>query len=772
MGRVRLISTMCAFVILVGALAGCGKKSSGITPTSIKISPATLSLEQGKFSGLSVTDDSGVSIAVARITWQASDSSALSVAVLSGIPAVCAGSWDSATAPTVCTPGPARAVQLTASANGATSAPITVFVHSHIERLEASPVNPPVFCDPGSTTPTAGLSAASQFAAAGFADYQVVATNNGNDITSTIGPITWSAVNSTVVILTTTGTGLVFNQVRATARTPGATNFTAAAGNATSAPVSFTTCPITSIKLATATGGSSLTFPKGSAAQTITATVTDLAGLALTSPPLTWSTTNPTVAAVSTTGVISPTQTGKASISASCLPATCNIGFQPSQPPVYPSTGIGVSVTGTSSATTIYAASSGCWDRGGQAPIPGCTSFIIPIAQSNNTPGAPIALPHTPTSMLISANGSELYVGSCVPRTTGGQPVCNGIAAVASSGAVTSNNAVTGDVIGVSLTGAKAVVSDTSTSPNQVFLYDQAGNSGTQLLLPTTDHAKSAVFSSDAFQVYITTYQCTGSPCQASNEVAGPVYVFDAFNQLRKLATPAGVTDVAFHPSGALVYLAQAAKAVAVLNTSDNTVAASPDGTQTRALPGVPQFLRALNDWDEASSSTRFFALNGPNAPDAEIFTATSPVKAPQVSTCPIPSPFNPFAICNGQPSLIDFNQGPLDAAQFLLTTDGTIAYVVPKNFAGVFSYDLVSQGRLGIALTGGQAATSGGLTTDGSLLYVGGADGLVHVLSTTFSSDTLQISPISSSTSPATSMCSISSAAQPCNPDFVVVKP
>ena len=427
-----------------------------------------------------------------------------------------------------------------------------------------------------------------------------------------------------------------------------------------------------------------------------------------------------------------------------------------------------MNVSGTSSSTTAYAASSGCWDRGVQGPVLGCLSYIIPIPQSSNTPGSPIALPHTPTSMKVSANGAEIYVGSCVPRTIGGQPVCNGIAVVAGAGTVTSNNAVTGDVIGVSLTGSKAVVSDTSTTPNQVFLYDQPSNSGTQLLLATTDHAKSAVFSPDTFQVYITTYQCTASPCQPSNEVAGPVYVFDAINQLRKLAAPSGVTDVAFHPSGALVYLAQASNAVTVLNTSTNTIAASPNGTQTFALPGKPQFLRALNDWDETTNSTRFFALNGPNAPDAEIITATS-----ETATAPCTmTPLNPFAICNAPSPLIDFNQGPMDAVQFLLSTDGATAYVIPKNFASVFSYNLTSQGRTGISLTGARSVTTGGLTTDGAFLYVGSTDGLVHVLNTAFSSDSLQITPTSSSTNPATGMCSISTSTQPCNPDFVLVKP
>jgi len=121
---------------------------------------------------------------------------------------------------------------------------------------------------------------------------------------------------------------------------------------------------------------------------------------------------------------------------------------------------------------------------------------------------------------------------------------------------------------------------------------------------------------------------------------------------------------------------------------------------------------------------------------------------------------------------LVDFGQGPLDAAQFLLSSDVSTAYVIPRNFGSVFSFNLASMQKGGISLTGAQPPTTGGLTTDGAFLYVGSTDGLVHVLNTTFSGDTLQISPISSTTNPSTAMCSISTASQPCNPDFVFVKP
>jgi hypothetical protein len=767
MGRVRsywmLLGTLLGLLALLGALAGCGGKTATVVPKTLRLSPAVISLEQGgTFSLLSVVDSTGAAVPLNTIVWQASNPAALTVAQQSGIATACAGTWDSLTVPSRCTPGPAVEVQLTASAEGATSPPISVFVHQHIERLVVSQLGPPATCG---TTSLAGLSAASLNSPAGTANYQVLAFNNGNDITSTIGPISWSVANGTVATFSTTAPGLLFNQMQATATTPGQTQFFSSAGNATSTPVTFTTCPVESITLATATGGNSLSLTKGSASQTITATVLDSAGLQLTNPPLTWSTTNPAVASVSTTGVVAGLQTGGAGITASCFPTTCNVGFStPSAaPPVYPSAGISANVSGTPSSSTVYVASSGCWDRS-NGPILGCISSIIPIPQSTNKPGAAVALPHTPTSVIMSPVGNNIYIGSCLPRTPPpGQPVCNGIAVVTSAAAVTTNNSVTGDVVGVSVNGNKAVVSDTSTTPNQVFLYDQPTNVGTQLILAPTDHAKSAVFSPDGFQVYITTFRCTAVPCQASNEVPGPLYVFDPVNRLRLLPTPAGVIDIALHPSGAFASMAQAANSVTVLDTCNNQIAKNTSNTpQILSTPGTPQFIRALPD------GAHFIAMNGPNASGLETIAVTT-----AGAGCPPAAPPPPLAALttnNTVGPLIDLNQGPITTTQFLLSTDGLTAYVVPQNFSSVFSYDVLTGGRTGIALVGAQPPTTGGLTSDGTVLYVGSTDGLLHLLNTSSLVDEQQIMPVSNSTPPI-SMCSIPGTT-PCNPEFVVVKP
>ena len=761
MGRVRSLLVLSAVAGIVLGSVGCGKPGAGITPKTISITPSVISIEEGGAAGVSVRDSNGTNLSPRTVTWTANPPSAVTVTTGG---ALCAGLWDSLTTPTFCSPGPATAVQLTASAQGATSAPITVFVHRHVERMVANGVGP-ITC-PGNPTPKC-MSPISLNAPACFANYQVQAFNNNQDITASLGPINWNAVNSSIVTLSTTVSGLQFNQVQATAKVPGQTQFYATAGNTNSAPVTFATCPVESVSLQTATGGTSLNVAKGSTAQLITATVVDTAGLTLLNPPLTWTSTNPTVVGVSassnvpTTGNGSETdsisflQDGGAGISAACLPPTCNGGFtgQPVVHPIFPAVGISVQVTGAPVATTVYSASSGCWDKTINGPVLGCFSSIIPVDTGTKKVGTPIGLPHTPTSMIMSASGTRIYVGSCAPQTQGGQPVCSGVAAVTiPAGAVTSNFSVTGDVIGVSPNGNRAVVSDTSTSPNLVFLYDQPTNASTPLLLAGSDHAKSATFSPDGSTVYIAS--CT--TCTAGN--AGPLYVYDAVNSLRKMSTFTPITDVAFHPSGAFVYLGGQPGSIQVFNTCNNGIALDPTGViQNLGAPGTPQFIRAVPD------GVHFLALNGPKATGLEEVTATTSGQGCY-------SPLGVFAADTVSP-LIDLGTGVIDATQFLVASDGLAAYVIPKNFSSVIVYNTVTKAPSSVALVGTQPPTTGGLTTDGKFLYVGSTDSLLHVLDTSILVDTQQIA-LSTNSSPATSMCSISSATQPCHPDFVVIKP
>src|SRR5208337_5597010 len=68
--------------------------------------------------------------------YQTSDPTVVTVAA-NGL--ACAGSWDSLTAPTVCTAGRVGVAQVTATAQGVTSPTTTVYVHQHIDSITLNP---------------------------------------------------------------------------------------------------------------------------------------------------------------------------------------------------------------------------------------------------------------------------------------------------------------------------------------------------------------------------------------------------------------------------------------------------------------------------------------------------------------------------------------------------------------------------------------------------------------------------------------------------------
>src|SRR4029077_1770420 len=99
------------------------------------------------------------------------------------------------------------------------------------------------------------------------------------------------------------------------------------------------------------------------------------------------------------------------SITAECLPPSCNAGVQPVQP-VYSSTTpslgnylgnpiVGV-ITGTPASTgTVYVTTTQC-DSSPAGPISGCQPFLFPVDIKTNAPGPSTTLPSSPNSLIFS----------------------------------------------------------------------------------------------------------------------------------------------------------------------------------------------------------------------------------------------------------------------------------------------------------------------------------------------------------------------------------
>jgi hypothetical protein len=366
MGRLRrkVLGFSLTGVSLVAISACGGHRPPGISPFPAKITlspgPAT-SLQLGSFQIFTATaqNSSGGNVS-ASFTFTSSNTTILNIAP-GGV--ACAGVWNQNY--TVCTPGAAGEVEVTATALGATSAPTLVFVHPPIDNIAVTGIIyngivPQEPCLSQGETMTVEAHAFSQ----------------GIDITSAVGSFTWSANNSNVVKITPIVTNVVFNgftyniglnQATVAAVTPGLTQIYATANGASSGSASsgtfqqpvpytyqgspiyldfFETCNIQNITVEInpngieQSGQTTFTASKG-AAQNAIATVTDIFGnsslpntngnVVLTKIPLTWSASQPTAVAPGTGCTLSCSiatpSVGSGTVTAACSPPTCNIGF-------------------------------------------------------------------------------------------------------------------------------------------------------------------------------------------------------------------------------------------------------------------------------------------------------------------------------------------------------------------------------------------------------------------------------------------------------------
>ena len=198
----------------------------------------------------------------------------------------------------------------------------------------------------------------------------------------------------------------------ATAQQPGSTIVTSALTNSGTGGAAgfFATCPPASITLTVP----SSTTPLGpinvgvNNTQSLTATVVDTNGVQLQGTALTFLSTTPTTITAGN-GVVSPSFPGTATITAVCQPPGCNpapfsqIGLYGNGKPVT-SNGIQATAAGTN-ATVLYIASTQ-------------SQFLQPVDFALNQQGALLKLPYFPNSMVISQDGSTLYLGSTTALMT------------------------------------------------------------------------------------------------------------------------------------------------------------------------------------------------------------------------------------------------------------------------------------------------------------------------------------------------------------------
>ena len=695
--------TFLLSVISTCAVAGCiflGSCSSGsptqvtknVVPASVGFcpntsctcpptqqSPASLQLGAAQaFSACAATANGGA--ATETFTYQSSNPAVATVAD-NGL--VCAGTWDSVTAPSVCTPGQTGIAQVSATANGVTSSPVVVYIHQHVTNV--------VIGKAANQKPTLSSDCYSKGAPNGpeSAVYQASAYNQTSsgttDITASVGPFSWQSSSlgaSGPVTLSPlppgtpqclqSSQGQCLNLENATANIPGSTSIYASVGGVNSQPVTFTTCPVQSISIG-ALGNPSTSFVVTTGTSTtLNATVTDTDGMVITGVPLTWSTSNPTSVGVTgatssiygSVGTVSSPGEGAGAVIASCTPTginACNAGILPSLP-IYPTHPITFDVrpaSGSSSNPTALVSTTAC-----NTTNQTCITRVVPISRASSSSnggaapfaaGFPINLPVAPNSVLRDQAGSNTYFG--VDNAAFGT---KGIV-VLSGASATEANGIAGRPLAVSPDGNSVIVSDTSDSPNQVIICNNCSASGRSTTNFLMDGATAAAFSPDNLKAYIV----SGSSCPGTTSL-GCLLIYSKVDAPDFVQLNAPATDAAFIGSGMLGYIAGGNPAGAsFLPTCDRPGSSGP-------LAGVSltsQFLRSLPD-----------GLSVVSLAPPDIQTVTASVTGTAVNGaqgCPAPRGF--LNVGSVVAPAVNMGEGNFTPTQFLISSDGTMAYIVAE---------------------------------------------------------------------------------------------
>lgn len=838
MGRFRSGGLRLAVAILsLWSIAGCGggsKAGTPLYPGKINLTPAVdTSLVLGGTLAFTASAQTatGTTLKV-TISYSSSDTSIVNVSP-TGV--ACAGHWDQTFS--ICSAGNTGVALVTASALGAASEYTYIFVHPAIDNITVTgvlltgiPVQEPCLSQTQSMT------------------LEAHAFSQGTDVTASVGPFTWTANNPSVVTITplpnatynpAVGTtyNLATNQATATAVQPGITYIYASAGGVSSTSFQqplytdaaganspaldfFATCAIQNISLEVGPAGSgqtSVVTSKGTA-ETITATLTDImgnsslpntdGGVVISKVPLTWTSSSPGVLPVGTTCVqscsISPASPGAATVTASCTPPTCNVGFpitpaslssaaqitactkffQAQYPqfggcqelipvPVYaspvflvppstvtpltPATGaISGEVTGATGTASVLAASTGCAQ---ELPVDCLTSMYF-LSTAKASAGNENPSPVPPNSFLFDVAGDKIYMGSDY-----GAAVINPTNFGTNTSAFTSLGAITGQILAVSNNGSSAVFADSIHTPNQVYITNTS-TAGAAPVALSINAGVAAAFSPDGLKTFI-----------AGGTNASSLYVYStqqAFQGPFPLSGPAN--SIVFTSSGAFALVAQDAGTSGSASLSAYATC-NNQSVSSLALPGNPLMMKVVpNSHLDGRDSYGYTIPDGIHvlildATGFDVVTALLSQPAagslcPQGITFISNDPLHPA-------QRIELGQGTIKPVNFFVSVDGTQIYVADSSSSTIIVYNFVAAATTGgIQLLNNATPLSADMSIDGGTIAVAGSDGVLHELSTSLGGADLYQVSFPNLPNYLNAFCSLTPTAGPCTLTSVFVRP
>jgi hypothetical protein len=690
----------------------------------------------GQSLSASATDCKGNAVSVSKYVYASTDGYTSGTAnqiyadIDPGTGRVCAGTWNRNTGGgvqdyTTCTAPPTTPpnylAYVTATAEGASSDAIPIFVHAapnsiQIVQTSCNPTATPNTCATDPTTdacpltytapqPPAAIYSGTECISQGITRRLIarVLDTSGNNITCQVGHITFAPVGATNIVN-------IDENGAATAAQPGSATITASvAGSSSSSTAGFySTCAPKTITLTSTNVMNPVVDTLGTSVP-FNATVTDTMGNAITGLALTYVSTTPsTIPAGSST--ITPTFPGSATITAVCQPPTCNpsafaqIDYLHNGTPLT-SNGIQISAPGPNSSV-LYVGST-------------TSQYLYPLDFTNNQAASLLKLPYVPNSMVIDPTaGASLYLGSSTALMT---------VSTATNSITSVNTLVTGPVISISPDGTTLVVSDPI--KQTITLVSSSGtveaiNNGV---------ATRAAWSPDSQTVYIIT---TG----VNSSYPPQIFVHNSFTGWINYSVNPAFSDVAVTVPHIGAYFAGTNDTQGISYCPTNTLDASvtPANVSNTFYQSISQSTGVANERIIATDDKAHIigAQNGNPAVLNDFDTTSLPYTSP-CTQAPTPTPPT-FTATNTPHPLTGVNA--TDITGVIPASNSAAAFVTytgtSTNPVGILPiYFPAAKTASAVTLSGGAIAPVAGVfSSNDAMFFVGTTgDNLVHEIALTY---------------------------------------
>jgi hypothetical protein len=499
----------------------------------------------------------------------------------------------------------------------------------------------------------------------------------------------------------------------ATANQPGSVLISANLADAASSAGLFSTCPPASIALSPAGVTGNPVVVNENNPQPLLATVLDTNGVPITGLSLEYVSTAPTTIPAAST--VTPPLAGAGAITAICQPPLCNsasynqIGLFGNGLPVT-SNSVNITTPGTNS-TVLYMASTQSLD-------------VVQIDFTTSVLGQPYQLPFVPNSMLISNDGSTIYMGSATALM-----VLNAVNALSLSRADTSSP---GTVLALSPNGSLLVISD---PVHQVTTLESSSGSVISSYGGVATHAE---FSPDSQTVYIA----------AGNQLL----VYSLFTGWTNITPATPVSDVAITVPSVGAYFAGPTTTARGYCPASTPTTVNGVTTETNIFYPPADFDSATTDRIAATNDG--LHILGVTAATSKPTLSDLRVTIPVGACTPATTPLTNTTVTSGlsfSHTLSTAPLSPLTATAItgvLPASDSTIALITYTGSGGVLPAYAPSASGPGtttyIKLSGtATAPIAGVISADNATIYAAtSGDNLVHLISRSTLTDTSTLAP------------------------------